>query len=170
MEKKWENEFWEALEKHFRTITDEVMPETSDTGEYTLHCLFTTVKGGKGIALFDAQIFTPTQDMTYFEVMVLPQFSIAAEKLQEIESVIQNMNYFMPFGALGIYYPRNELFFRYVIKLDTQCAVEKTIVEIGKLYETIGAMFGNLYEALERVATGITTYDQEAAVGGLLRK
>lgn len=170
MNKNWEKELWEGLEKHFRTITEEIMLEKDSRDAYTLHCLFTTVKGGGGISLFDAQIYTAGEDLSYFEIMVMPQFSIADGKRKELEEVIKNMNYFMPLGALGIYYPRNELFFRYIMPLDTAKEVGKTVREIGRLYETIGVIFGNLYEALESVATGGSTYGQEVEEGRLLRQ
>lgn len=170
MGSRWEEEFWKGLEKHFRTITEEVMLEKDSRNVYVLHCLFTTVKGGRGISLFDAQIYTAGENMSYFEMMVMPQFSIADGKKKELEEVIRNMNYFMPLGALGIYYPRNELFFRYIMPLDMTKEVLAAVETIGRLYETVGVIFGNLYEALEGIATGASTYEQEVKDGRLLRQ
>lgn len=161
MTAEWNKQFWNTLEKHFREITEEVALEKRQDDSYILRCLFTTVKGGTGIALFESRFFQLWDDVLQMEIMVTPQFNIKEEQQRELENIIMNINYYTPVGAFGIHYPTNQLFFRYVVLVDDTDGLEKLTNRIGNIYEMLGKVLGNVYGALERVSKGESTYEQE---------
>lgn len=169
MTEERQQEFWKTMEKYFSSIRGENILDQEQDG-YVLRSLFSTVKEGKGIALFEARLYPLLEKTLYLEIYVTPHFNIQEDKITEMERIIMNVNYFLPMGTLGIYYPASQLFLRYIMVVNTKREMGELVAEIGKVYEMLGVTLGNLYEALERVSRGETTYGEEVQKGNLLRQ
>jgi len=170
MTREWKKRFWEGLERHFREITEEIVLGETKGGDYIMHALFTTTREGGGIALFEAQLFELRGETLHLEIMVLPQFPLGKKTQGAVEEVIRDLNYYTPLGAFGIYYPENQLFLRHVVLLDADRDVDTLVEEIGKTYEVLGIVMGNVYGVLERIAGGVATYEEEIRDGHLQRQ
>lgn len=170
MTEEWKRKFMEQLEQQFRTITEEITLGKTEDGNDVLRALFSTLEGGKGVALFESQLFHFREDALHLEITVTPQFNIAQEQLQQIQEAVTQLNYYAPMGAFGIYYPSRQLFLRYVAMLDITRDMDVLVGEIRKIYEILGGVLGHVYEALERVCMGNSTYDQEVKEGNLLKQ
>lgn len=169
MTEEWQEEFWKAMEQYFSSITGDIILDKEQDG-YILRSLFSTVKEGKGIALFEAQLYPLLDNVLHLEIYVTPHFNIQEGRIGEMEDAVMNLNYYLPMGTLGIYYPSNQLYLRYMIMIDQNREIRELVAEIGKVYEMLGVTLGNLYEALERVGRGETGYAEEAGKRNLLRQ
>lgn len=170
MTDEWMKEFWESSRQYFRTVTEEVALEKHNGGGCILRSFFTTVRDGKGMALFESQFYEAQGEMPCLEIMVTPQFSITEGKLRDLEEVVMHLNYYTPLGAFGIHYPAQRLYLRHMLLMDGRRELKSLVGETGKVYETLGLVLGNVYGALERIATGKTDYEQEIRDGYLLRQ
>ncbi|MCH5264603.1 MAG: hypothetical protein J1F02_01800 [Lachnospiraceae bacterium] len=170
MDEQWKKEFFEKLEEHFGAMTQENALEKLDDGEYVLRSLFTTVEGERGLALFETQLYPTNPEVVQLEIMVIPCLALKEERLAELEKAAAHLNYYTPIGALGIFYPRNQMFMRYVALLDLDKSIGELVQEIGKLYELMGVTFGNLYLALEEINDGKLTFEEAVEQNRLLKQ
>lgn len=104
------------------------------------------------------------------EITITPQFNIAQEQLSQVLEAVTQLNYYAPMGAFGIYYPAGQLFLRYVAMFDRTRQIDALVEETGKIYEVLGGVLGHVYDALERVSLGKSTYEQEVKEGNLLKQ
>lgn len=168
MTKEWIEGFWKSLEQDLRTITEEVVLENPKEDCYLLSSMFTTVKGGKGVALFEAQMYDYGVQGNVLEIVVTPrEYSVKESAMPELEKAVARINYFTPLGAFGVHAPTKQLFLRYVVPLDETEEVGKSVKNVRKTYEILGGVFGNVYSALKAVGTGESSYDKEVEAGNI---
>lgn len=167
MKKENRKEYFEELEKKSREITEEVVLEQDENG-YICRAAFSTVRGETGIAFFETQIYDYWEDLQTLDIRIIPQFQIEESCLGEVRDMIEKMNPYLPLGMLGIIHESKHLFWR----LSMPIAEEKNEKEYAAytitIYQKIATIFGAMYEAMERVATGESTYEKEKEAGALI--
>ena len=160
MEKAWEQEFWKKMEDNLKQINEEVALQKTQDGRTVLFALFTTMREGKGVALFETQIYDYGTHGKIVEIVVTPrEFRIKEEAMQEVEKTVARLNHFMPMGAYGVHEPSKQLFLRYVLPVEEDVAA--FVEKVRKLYEFLGMIFGNLYPSMEAICKGESTYEKE---------
>lgn len=173
MTKERTHEIMRELETCMHGITEHIALEQCGNRE-VLRGLFTTTRDGGGISLFETEIDEMTlgeqAKICQAEIYVSPQMTIRDECVGEMEQAFHNLNYYMPLGAFGIQYSTKMLFLRYTLLLDEAWDNGYIVGKIRELYEYLAVVLGNQYAALERIAEGRSTYEQEAAQGQLLKQ
>jgi hypothetical protein len=170
MNQEWKQQFFEALEQHFGKITQENALEKRNDGSYVLRNGFTTLKDGKGIVLYEAEMYELKADLPLYEITVIPNIELHKEQIPQLEQVVGHLNYYAPLGAFGIYYPGNKLFLRYVALLDQNKTIQQLTAEVGIIYEILGGVMGDVYAALEQINQGKLTFDEAVEQKLLLRQ
>lgn len=168
MTREWKEKFWKSVEAELRKITDEVLLQNPKEETYLLQSLFTTLQGGKGVALFEAQMYDYGVQGNVLEIVVTPQeYKVEEHAIAELEKAASRINFFTPLGAFGVHVPTKQLFLRYVMPLEETGKQEELVEDIRKIYGILGSVFGNVYEAMEAISTGKSTYEKEAENGKL---
>lgn len=161
--------YFEALDKKITEITEESALEETEDG-YISRALFTTVQGGEGPALFETGFYDLWEDLPMVEIQITPDFIIEKDYLGEVEKLVMNLNFTVPLGLFGIRYSTNRLFVRYVFTPDMEKGAEELAAQTITFYEKLAIVLGNVYGIFENVATGASTYEEEAEKNELLRQ
>lgn len=166
MTREWKEKFWKSLEADLRKLTDEVRLQNPKEETYLLQSLFTTLQGGKGVALFEAQMYDYGAQGEVLEIVVTPQeYKVEESAMAELEKAVSCVNFFTPLGAFGVHVPSKQLFLRYVMPVEETMEQEKLVESIRKVYGILGSVFGNVYEAMEAISAGKSTYEKETEAG-----
>lgn len=168
MTEERKHEIMKELETCMHRITENIALEQRGNSE-VLRGLFTTTRDGGGISLFETEI-DEMPPGSQAEIYVSPQMTIRDECVEEMEQAFHNLNYYMPLGAFGIQYSTKMIFLRYTLLLDEAWDNGYIVGKISELYEYLAVVLGNQYAALERIADGRSTYEQEVAEGQLVKQ
>ncbi len=168
MTKETKKEIFEALEKKSLAITEEVALEEHEAGDYICRAAFTTVRGGTGIAFFETMILDIWEDMSVWDIRVIPQFVIADTALEETRKMVEQVNMYFPFGAFGIDFETKHMFWRVNVPVDESGSTDETASYAIKLYEKAASVVGAVYDAMEKVVTGESTFAEQEEAGTLV--
>ncbi len=162
MDKKWKQMFFERLTEKTAEITEQYKLEEED-GDLTLQAGFTTVRGGRGVCIFETQLREDFEGAPTVEMIATPTFTIESEDaFSEMIDAIININLYTPMGAFGYYDPTHKIYFRHVGFVDDGADAAEEADKAASLYEKVAIVVGNVYDSLERIAAGETTFEDEA--------
>lgn len=170
MTKEWREQFLNELLKQARMITEAAeLSDHAASGEGPmLVAQFSTVVDGTGICTFETEILEAFDDEPEIETMVTLPFEITDDDtFTEITDAILNMNLYVPFGHFGYYYPSGQVYFRSLEFFDTAKPVDELAAMVIERYKKIAVIVGNVFNALERIASGESTYEEEIEGGTL---
>ena len=167
MDEKKTREFFEALRKIAAQTTEDLILQEDAEGNVTLRAGFTTMVDGGGPCLFETQLYEAWEGETQVEIIVSPQFEIHADCMEDFEVAITYINLFSPLGYFGIFYPEDQMYYRYNGFLNVEEEAPLIAEGVYHLFERIAMVVGNVHEALEKIATGVSTFDEEVEKGVL---
>ena len=165
MDEKKTREFIEALRKIVAQTTEDLILQEDAEGNVTLRAGFTTMVDGGGPCLFETQLYEAWEGETQVEVIVSPQFEILPDCMEDLEVAITNINLYSPLGYFGIFYPEDHMYYRYNGFLNVEEEAPLIAEEVYRIFERIAMVVGNVHEALEKIATGASTYDDQVDQG-----
>ena len=163
------NEFIEVLDKKIQEITESTAIEEDEAGNRST-ALFTTTKDGGGISLFETGFYDMWEDYPLLEIMITPQFEVKTKYMPEVEKLISNFNYTIPFGHMGVQYELERMYYRYVFSPDMEKSAEELADQTVEIYKRLAMIFGGVFELFERLATGVSTFEEELEKDGNLKQ
>ncbi len=118
--------------------------------------------------MFETEIVEDFPDEPQVETVVTLPFKVKDDDcLTELEDAILNMNFYVPLGAFGYYYPSEQMYFRCIDFIDENRAAEELAADVIETYKKIAIVVGNVFGGLERIATGESSFDKEVESGVL---
>ncbi len=161
MDAKWKREFFEKLDEEVAKITEQ--HTLFDEEDMALQAVFTTVRGGRGVCVFETQLLEAFDGEPAVEIIVTPTFVIEDDDaFGEIIETIININPYTPMGAFGFHYPTGKMYFRHTCFVRNADDAEAEAAWVVSLFQKMAVVMGNIYDALERIATGESTFAEEA--------
>lgn len=170
MTQEWRNQFFDELLKQVRMITEaaELSDHAASGDAPMLVAKFSTVVDGTGICTFETEVLEAFPNEPEMETMVTLPFEIKDDDtFTEVTDAILNMNLYVPFGHFGYYYPSGQVYFRSLEFFDENRPKEELAAEVIDRYKKIAVIVGNVFGALERIATGESNYEDEVESGTL---
>ncbi|MBQ7676707.1 MAG: hypothetical protein IJT32_00590 [Lachnospiraceae bacterium] len=170
MTKAWREQFLNELLKQAKMITEAAeLSDHAASGEGPmLVAQFSTVVDGTGICTFETEILEAFEGEPEMETMVtLPLEIEDDDTFTEVTDAILNMNLYVPFGHFGYYYPSGQVYFRHLEFFDVNKPVEELATGVIEKYKKIAVIVGNVFGALERLATGESSFEEEVENGTL---
>ena len=168
MTKELKKEIFEHLEKKSLEITEQVVLEEIETADYVCRAAFTTIRGETGVAFFETMILDVWEDMSVLDIRVIPQFLIQDSGMEETRKMVEQMNAYIPLGALGIQFDSGHLFWRLNLPVDEDKTAEEIAAYTITMYEKLATIIGAIYEAMEKVASGESTFEEMVEAGSLV--
>ena len=77
------------------------------------------------------------------------------------------MNFYVPLGFFGYFYPTDQMYFRIVDFFDENMPVEDLAADVIDKYKKSAVIVGNMFGALERIAKGESNFEDEVKSGVL---
>ncbi len=170
MTNEWKESFFAELLRQTKLITEAA--EISKTGAKgdgpMLVANFTTVTDGSGACVFETEIVEDFPDEPQFEILVtLPFNTKDDDAFNELSDAITHMNFYVPLGFFGYFYPTDQMYFRIVDFFDENMPVEDLAADVIDKYKKSAVIVGNMFGALERIAKGESNFEDEVKSGVL---
>ena len=88
--------------------------------------------------------------------------------MEETRRMVEQMNVYIPLGALGIQFDSKHLFWRLNLPVDEDKTAEEIAAYTITMYEKLATIIGAIYEAMEKVASGESTFEEMVEAGSLV--
>lgn len=171
MKAKWKQEFFQQLEEKMGEFTQQNLLEVCREGEFRLRSVFAVSKEtAEDCVLVETGMFEIKQGLPQLELIFLTDLKLEEKAIKELEKVILNMNYYLPIGALGIFYPGNRVLLRQILFLEEKRELSDTIEDIVSVYEIGVGVLRELYIVLKQVCMGELSYEEAVEKGVLLKQ
>lgn len=169
MTQEWKKDFFKSLSERLGKITDDNLLAQSPEGEWYLKTILAAYAGSEDSVLIQAVTYQARADVLLMELYVrlTPAFEAQAEA--EVRAVIDELNSFVPIGALGISPRDGSLYLRDCFKLLTDEPADKAAEDAYMDYELIMEEVMAAYQGLKLIWTGEKTFAQVVELG-LLKK
>ena len=170
MTNEWKEEFFQELLRQAKLITEaaEISPSGAKGEGPMLVAHLTTVTDGTGACVFETEIIEEFPDEPQLEILVtLPFAAKDDDAFNEVSDAIMQMNLFVPMGFFGYYYPSDQVYFRVAEFIDENKPIAVLAEEVIERYKKSAMIVGNMFGALERLATGESNFEEEVENGTL---
>lgn len=168
MTSEWKEEFFAELLSQTKLITEvaEISPNGAKGEGPMLVAHFTTVVDGTGSCVFETEIVEEFPDEPQFELLVtLPFEPKDDDAFNELSDAITNINLYVPMGFFGYFYPSDQVYFRVARFFDEDRPIKELAEEVIEIYKKSAIIVGNMFGALERIASGESNFDKEVENG-----
>lgn len=169
MTQEWKQEFFKALYEKLGTITDDNVLAQNEAGEWYLKTLLAAAAGSEDSVMVQAASYQARPDVLLMElyVQLTSEFNLQAE--QEVRAVMDELNSFLPIGALGISPKDKSIYLRDCFRIPADGTVEQAVEDAYVDYEMIMEEVMAAYPGLKLIWTGEKTFLQVVEMG-LLKK
>ena len=160
MTQEWKTEFFKGLYEKLGKVTDDNVLDQLPNGEWYLKTLLAAAADSEDSVLVQAAPYQARPDVLLMELYVQLTSSFAPEAESELRAAMDELNSFMPIGALGISPKDGSIYLRDCFKLLTDGAVEKAVEDAYVDYEMIMEEIMAAYTGLKLIWTGEKTFAQ----------
>lgn len=169
MTQEWKKEFFQRLSERLGRITDDNMLAQNPGGEWYLQTILAACAGSEDSVLVQAVTYQARADVLLMELYVrlAPAFEARAEA--EMRAVIDELNLFVPIGAVGISPRDGSIYLRDCFQLPADGPADKAAEDAYTDYELIMEEVMAAYPGLKLIWTGEKTFSQVVELG-LLKK
>lgn len=169
MTEEWKKEFFEKLQEELEKVTEDNLLAQNDNGVWYLKTMLAASEEEDDNVIVQAAVYQARKDVLLLELYVLLTPEIEPEAEAEVRVAMDELNAFMPIGALGISPRDRSIYLRDCFKLPTDVPMEETIRDAYVDYEMIMEEIIAAYPGLKRIWTGESTFAQVVEMG-LLNK
>lgn len=170
MTQEWKTEFFEALLKKMETFTrDNILMKNEANGEWVLKTVFATSPERKSFVMVQGVTYPAREDVLLLELYIKLTGEAKAEALPELRKAMDELNSYLPVGALGIYPADHHVYLRDCFKLPVDRSIEENVGDAVAAYELIMEVVVAAYPGLSRIWSGEMTFDQTVE-GNLLKR
>ncbi len=169
MTQEWKTEFFKGLYEKLGKVTSDNVLDQTPNGEWCVRTLLAAENGSDDSVIIQAVPFQARTDVLLMELYVLltPEFNPQAET--EMRTAIDEINSYMPVGALGINPKDRSIYLRDCFKLLADGPVDKAVDDAYVDYEMIMEVVLATHQGLKLIWTGEKTFAQVVEMG-LLKK
>ena len=169
MTQEWKKELFQNLYERLMKVTaDNVLGQTP-AGEYFLKTILAASAGSQDSVLIQAAPWQAREDVLLMELYVQLAEEVKPEAETQFREAIDELNSFLPIGALGISPRDGSVYLRDCFKLLTDRTPEEAAADAWVDYEMMMEEVGAAYPGLKAIWTGEKTFAQ-AVEAGLLKK
>ncbi|MFP3153546.1 hypothetical protein LQZ18_03800 [Lachnospiraceae bacterium ZAX-1] len=173
MEQEWTKQLFEELKRTIGTYTQQLNLKEDEEGAYLLQAVFKVFdeeNEEKDCVLAEVSQFPVKPGVFQLEMNLTTEVTIKPEYMAQVERTIIQMNYYVPLGALGIFYPSNRVTVRYVAVVDQKKSAEEISKEVVVLYELMLASLRLVYPAIKQICIGELTFEEAVEKQMLLKQ
>lgn len=165
MTEEWKKEFFEKLRQKLETVTEDNLLARNANGTWYLKTMLAASADTDDGVIVQAAVYQARKDVLLLELYVLltPEPESGAEA--EIRIAMDELNAFLPIGALGISTRDGSIYLRDCFKLLTDVPMEKAIDDAYVDYEMIMEEVMAAYPGLKLIWTGEKTFAQVVEMG-----
>lgn len=169
MTQEWKKEFFRNLSEKLGKITDDNILAQNPGGEWYLKTILAASAGSEDSVLIQAVTYQAREDVLLMELYVLLTPAFEAQAEAEVRTVIDELNSFVPIGAVGISPRDGSIYLRDCFRLPADGPADKAAEDAYTDYELIMEEVMAAYPGLKLIWTGEKTFAQVAEMG-LLKK
>lgn len=169
MTQEWKKDFFRCLSERLGKVTDDSLLAQLPTGEWVLKTILTACTGSEDSVLVQAAAYQARADVLLMELYVQLADAYVPQTEGELWAAMDELNSFVPVGALGISPRDGSVYLRDCFKLLTDQSPETAAADAYVDYEMIMEEVMAAYPGLKLIWTGEKTFAQVVEMG-LLRK
>ena len=169
MTQEWKKDFFEKLEERLEKITDDNILAQDPGGEWYLKTILAASADLEESVLVQAVTYQARPDVLMMELYVQLSAMYHPEAELEVRTAMDELNSFLPIGALGISPRDGSIYLRDCFRLPAEESADKAAEDAYTDYELIMEEVMAAYPGLKLIWTGEKTFAQVVEMG-LLRK
>lgn len=160
MTQEWKTEFFKGLYEKLGTVTDDNLLDQNPNGEWYLRTLLNAARGTQDSVIVQAALFQARPDVLLMELYVQLTTEFQPQAEAQVREAIDELNFYLPVGALGISKRDKSIYLRDCYKLPADGPVDKAVEEAFVDYELIMEGVMAAYPGLKLIWTGEKTLAQ----------
>jgi hypothetical protein len=161
MTQEWKTEFFEALSKKMETFTgDNILMKNEANGEWMLKTVFATSPERESFVVVQGIIYPAREDVLLLELYIKLTGEAKEEAMPELKKAMEELNSYLPVGALGISPSDRHVYLRDCFKLPADRTIEENVSDAVVDYELIMEVVVAAYPGLCQIWSGDMTFDQ----------
>lgn len=159
MTQEWKTEFFKALSDRMETFTkDNLLLKNEANGEWILKTMFATSAELKRFVLVQGVTYAAREDVLLLELYIKLTDEAKEEALPELSKAIEELNSYLPVGALGVSPADHHVYLRDCFKLLTNVPMDQSVSDAVIDYEMIMEVVVAAYPGLEKIWSGAMSF------------